>query len=171
MAASDLHVNGPAKVQVAFDGSGDTWVDLGYTEEGVDVRVEEHSEDIHTDEFGPATPRDVAYLGETAELVCNFISWDITNMDTVESRHRSGKTTGAVPASCIGTLYFAGSKYISVRYLASQRCGLTTEKYRQFLYCTVRGAIPFRVGTRVTRMAVTFRAIPRNEVLYTLVAS
>lgn len=167
MAASDLHVNGPAKVQVNF---GSSWVDLGYTENGVDVRLEELNEDVFSDEFGPSVPADVAYLGETAELVCSFISWDITNMENVEARFRSAKTLGAVPTNCIGTLYFAGTKYFGVRYLASTRCGLTAERYRQFDYAMAPGSISFTVGTRVTRRQITFRAIPRSGVLYTLVS-
>ena len=166
MAVSDLHVNGPAKVQANF---GSAWVDLGYTEEGVDVELEEHHEDIHSDEFGPATPVDIAYLGETADLRFSFISWDRTNMDTVESRFRSGKTVGAVDADCTGTLYFAGSKYIGIQYLAAQRCGLVLERYRRFPYAIVSGMISTKVGTRVSRMSVTLHAIPQNEVLYSFV--
>lgn len=171
MAATDLHVNGPALVQISNDGS--TWVNLGYTEDGVDVELMEHNEDIFTDYSGPQTPHDVAYLGETADIRCSFVSWDESTMMTVESRFRSSasKTVGSITESCIGTLYFAGSKYIGVRYLSSARCGLTTEKYRQFLYATVRGAIGLRAGTRITRMQVSFHAIPRSNVLYTLESS
>ena len=167
MAASDLHVNGPALVQVDL-GLG--WVPLGYTEEGVDVELEEHHEDIHSDFRGPATPHDIAYLGETADIRCNFISWCGSTMNAVESRFRSNtKTVGAVDANCIGTLYFAGAKSIGVRYQAAQRCGLVLEQFRQFASAIVGGVISTRVGTRVSRMIVSFHAIPRSEVLYTIV--
>lgn len=167
MASTDLHVNGPAEIQVSF---GSAYVGLGYSEDGVQVDPREHQEPIYSDHLGPMIPADIQYLGESALIRATLIQYDRSNMETLESRFRSGKTAGTVPQSCIGTLYFAASKYIGVQYGSTARCGLSAEKYKQFPYATVQDVMSFRVGTRVTRITVTFFAIARDGLLYNNIA-
>jgi len=172
----DLHVNGPALIELNLSaGSGD-WVKLGYSEDGVRCELQAYHEDIYADFYGPNVPADVAFMGQTAMIMANLISWDDTILKQIEARlHLNGQSgftvpeVGQVRAADIGTLIFSAGLGFQIRYTSSTRTGLAAEPYRQFVAGYLADSLPFSVGTRVTRVPISVRCIPRNNVLYTRV--
>jgi len=164
MAYQDLHVNGPAKVQVALTGS--SYSDLGVTEDGVEPQLRIFHEDVITDDNGPAMATDVQFMGAEARIRLPMIRWDESTMRIVEGAIRSN-TGGTFDATEIGTLLIAGSNYFSLRIQSSQRSGLVLESPITFPYAFPVDSVDFKLGTRVTRKQLVFRAIWYAGTLYT----
>ncbi len=164
MASTDLHVNGPAFIQVAFGGN---FQDLGVTVDGPDVEQDGNYEDVIGDDAGPFVPTDVQYFGEVATIRTEMIRWDDSVMRSVEGRIL-GQAPGPVgpPRSGvhflrdIGTLLIAGGQFMALQYTSAARTGLPKEPFRQFLCVYPLGVISYKPATRVTRKTITWRAIP-----------
>lgn len=164
MAYTDLHVNGPAIVQVALTGG--SYSNFGITEDGVDAEIRTYHEDVNTDDSGPGVPGDVQFFGEDATIRLNLIRWDNSVMNRVLALIRSG-STGQFAAADIGTLMIAASKYMSLKITSTARTGMTAEPSLTFPYVWLSDSVTMKVGTRVSRYGMTFRAVPVNGVLYT----
>lgn len=167
MAATDLHVFGPALVNVALDGS--TYTALGYSADGVRITLNSYSEDVISDDSGPAVPGDIQWMGQDARIVMDMVRFDKTTMEILKRRLRTSAVSseGLVPAAAVGTLLVTGGLYFGLQIYPNQRTGLTAELPYKFPVCNVEGAIESPVGTRVRRTSLVFRAIPQGGTLYT----
>lgn len=164
MALTDLHVNGPAKVRVALTGG--SYTDLGYTEDGVEISPQVFHEDVQSDDYGPAMPADVQFMGAEFRISLPMVRWDATVMNAVLAWLRSGSTF-TFGMTDIGTLMVSNGKYMGLQISGTARSSGTTEPTHTFTYAWPIGDQPLKVGTRVSRHRLTFRAIFVNGVLAT----
>lgn len=164
MAATDLHVFGPALVEIGLTGGAT--VGFGYTVEGVRIRIEQGFEDVMTDDAGFHMPGDVQWGGQTATIEAELIRWDEALFRTLEAAIR-GRSGGAITSADIGTLMLAGARYFTARISGSQRTGLPAEDPYRFSAVWPIGEISSNHGTRVSRRQLSLRAIPINGILYT----
>ena len=163
MAYTDLHVNGPARVNVALTGGA--YSNFGFTEDGVEITPTIYHEDVPTDDYGPSMPGDVQFMGAEFKISLPMVRWDLSVMNSVLAFIRSS-TVGAFSSAEIGSLMIAGGKYMGLRIVSSARSGGSTEPTHVFPYAWPVGDIPFKVGTRVTRHRITFRAIYNSGTLF-----
>jgi len=169
MASTDLHVNGPAFIQVAIDGS--SYNAFGVTVDGPDIEEDGNFENVYADDLGPFLPTDVQYFGQLATIRTEMMRWDESVLRQILGRIRA-RAGGNYVSNDIGTLLIAGNQYIGLQYASSARTGLPREQGRRYPCCFPVGAVPFKPGTRVTRYTITFAAIvnPAVGVLYQNVA-
>ena len=163
MAHTDLHVNGPALVQVALNGSA--YSNLGYTDDGVRATINTYHEDVMTDDYGSSIPGDVQFMGQDANISLPMVRWDAATMASVLGLIRNN-SAGAHLQADIGTLLIAGSKFMGLRIQAIQRTGLTAEPVHTFAYAFPIQSAELSLSTRVSRINLTFRAIAVNGTLY-----
>ena len=168
MALTDLHVNGPATIQIDLTGNQTSFQNFGFTEDGVDVEIQGGFEDVNTDDAGPFVPGDVQFMGEVGIITLNMIRWDDNLMFQVLGRVGS-LAAGLALATDVGTLIKTGLHFLNLRILANARTNLVLERKHTFPQVYLEGSHSFRVGTRVTRRALRFRALPTAGVLYTSV--
>ncbi len=175
MAATDLHVNGPAFIDVALDGNLN-FSRLGVTVDGPDVDLDGNYEDVFGDDAGPFVPTDVQYFGEVATIRTELIRWDEPFLRRVLGRivpNPAGVLT--FPDADVGTLVLEPSRignnnnHYALRYASSARTGLNREQARLFPACYPMGSVAYKPGTRVHRYTITWRAIPFEGNLYRFV--
>lgn len=73
-------MNGGALVSVKLSGS---YVTIGYTQDGVNLHLQQFLEEIMTDVFGTRTPQDFQDMGMMATIDIPFIAIDSTDFLTV----------------------------------------------------------------------------------------
>ena len=171
MASIDLHVNGPAFIEVAFGANG-SFTRLGVTVDGPDVEEDGNYEDVTGDDAGPFIPTDVQFFGVVATIRTEMIRWDDALMRNVEGRIKNS-SAGLHTLKDIGTLLIAGDQIMKMRYTSAARTGLPLEPFRQFEAAYPLGVISYKPATRVTRKTINWRAIPLTPIvdgkLYTIV--
>lgn len=104
--AKTIQVDGIATIQVCI-ANGGTLADLGYTINGVEIREETFSEDIHGDQNGgdAGPPIDVEVYGEIHRIQLTLSKWDEAVANIIRA-NVAGGTAGVPPTP--GTLLFAG---------------------------------------------------------------
>lgn len=166
MASTDLHVNGPAFIQISLGNQ--SYSPFGVTIDGPDIEDDGNYEDVFGDDMGPFLPTDVQFMGQLATIRTEMIRWEETLLRRILGR--INKTWGGIhkPAD-IGTLMIAGNNFFGLQYTSSARTGLPREASRRYPCVYPIGAVPFKPATRVTRFTITWRAIvnPVFGVLYT----
>ena len=188
MAIIPMHINGPAKVDIDFNAEDlvFTGVDkgtvgeavLGFTEEGVDVKITIGTFEWFTDQNSTVMPGAVLYTGQVADIELILIRWNESVLD-IASRVLLGiGTTGTASSNTkiIGRQIFSAeaedkaetiegvnrtSKLIIV---STARTGLPTEKRYEFPNAYMMGTQEFTLGTRVTKMKVQFRCLAQDQV-------
>jgi hypothetical protein len=108
-------VNGPAIVSVKISSA---YVTLGYTQDGVDLRLMQHLEEIITDVFGPRVPQDLQDMMMDAHIGIPFIAIDRTDLITV--LNVGDKTTNIDGTSNSPGLVLGAGGYGQVLGIASQ---------------------------------------------------
>jgi len=110
MAGKLIMVDGPVNVYVAGPANG-TLLDLGYTENGVEVHEQPYFYDVHGDENGgdSGPPIDTQYMGEV-----HVIRMTLTKFNPVTARAIKVRVAGSTPGTPAtpGTVMFqAGKEY------------------------------------------------------------
>ena len=85
MAIDGYMVNGTAFVYVGT-GAGNALQLLGYTDQGVEMSVDEFKEPIMTDLYGNRVPQDYQDMGMSARITVNLIACDRTVLASVIGR-------------------------------------------------------------------------------------
>lgn len=83
---------------VKFNG-----VDLGFSRDGVTVRLDPRWHDIFSDDFGGAegAPADVQILGVTGTVICDLVKYDLASVEALTG-FSGGGSVGNIPV--LGTL-------------------------------------------------------------------
>ncbi len=143
------HVNGSAFVWVSFNGV--TYERLGFTDNGVDINVQQNKGEIITDVFGPMTPQDFQDFGLTARVVCPFIYTDRAILDQV---------LAVGDASAIGEMNTPGLVVGVNGYTIGVYIEAPFDLPWTFLNCTVRPGFGSRLGVKANVFRLEFQAWP-----------
>jgi hypothetical protein len=156
-------VNGPAIV-TANIGASHAYVVIGYTQDGVDVAIQQMLEEIMTDVFGPRVPQDYQDMMMKCRITCPFIALDRTQfLLLLNAGDKTGNTDGT--SNSPGLVLGAGG-YSFVLSIASQ---FDAAGGYWFASTFVRDdKIASKLGTKVSPIRCNFEAIPKAS--YTAVA-
>jgi hypothetical protein len=157
--AEVIVVNGPALISVGL-GSMQALESLGYSEDGVEVSLTFNTEDVRVDTFA-TTAFDVQHFLEEATITASLVVYDTSVLDAVKARG-FGMTAGTMPAA--GTLMVAqGYTYPLIVQATPNPNGVFNGACIKFpnCYCTNWSE---KRGTRATRVNVTWRALPEQQV-------
>ena len=92
MAITGYTVNGAGLVVAKISGS---YVTIGYTQDGTELTLRQHLEEIMTDVFGTRVPQDFQDMMMEASLSIPFIAIDATDLLTLMNLgDKSGNTDG-----------------------------------------------------------------------------
>jgi hypothetical protein len=159
MAVGPYHINGPALVYVGTGSSGALEL-LGFTKDGVDVRVTEHSKTIQTDLFGgdEGPPQDMQIFGQSAVLNIPLIASDRTVLTKVESR---GDRTAAGQISTPGTVA-GGGVAVGTAGNIYFACAFTSaaDTPWKFAACYLKPDFNTRLGSVIAPFVLQLIAIP-----------
>ncbi len=155
--ASQLHVNGPCQIQVSTSPTG-SLSSLGYTVDGVDPSVEDMTQEVFCDIFGPKVPFDEILLLQVAHISARVEFYDETVMKKMRSQIYAG-TEGTAAGFLPGTLYGASGNYMRVN-LSPSGGGTAGEPYYNFLYARITGARKVKLSVINTVYDLTWFAIP-----------
>jgi len=152
MAIGGYHINGPADLSTGT-GSAGALETLGYTgqQQGVDVEVQEVTEEILTDIFGGRVPNDLLYYGEIATIRVPLIASDRTVLKKVLSR--GDRTTAGLlstPALVLG----AGG------YLYRVAVASPADEPWNFAACYLRPGYNVKLRAGPEPFVLTFLALP-----------
>ena len=158
-------------VQPNYAGAANIKVDagagleqLGYTENGAEISVQQYTLDVPGDENGgdAGPPIDVQHMGETAEIRLTMTKWETTVADKIAARIAGG-TTGTPYAT--GTMMFNESK----TYRLLVHTPTTPMNFPRVIF---KGAIEINKGTKFSRFIVTATAYKNGSgVLYNATTS
>lgn len=165
MSYNTIHVHGAFAPEIALNGNLGTLVPFGLTMEETTLTPTAFFEDVKADASG-AGISDIQFLGAECLIRMTLIRWDEGLLSSIRAR-LNGLTDGIIPWNCIGTLLGAGGYFMGLRLPASQRCGLPAELPWTFPTVTLVGDSPLTIGTRTSRVALTFRAVNYTGVLFT----
>jgi hypothetical protein len=131
-------VNGPALVYIGPQGATGSLSYLGYTEDGADVSVRHHYDEIKGDVGGHNIPQDLQDMGMDARIRLRLVAYDLA---VLQSYRSIGMVDGEQPA--IGRL--VGSNNEANRLVIAS----ADEPWR-FLCTVCRDAQSARIGVRKT---------------------
>jgi hypothetical protein len=160
--ATTFHVFGPARIDVVVTGvTGGPLQRLGYTEEGGTVALVSGYEDVMADFAGGFIPGDVQYMGQIANIVCPFVTWDNTYMNAFLAGI-AGATPGLILAKDLGRLMLASNGKFGLKITPDLqvRNGAGAEPSWFFPCVYITSEVPMRLGTKVTRAPLTAKALP-----------
>ncbi len=186
MAVIPIHVNGPARIDLGFSDEINAEfgavpgavLPFGFTEDGVDIKVNLGTFDWHTDQTSNLIPGSVLYIGQTAEISAVMIRWDDFFLQTAAQIIQGPGFDGEVPSSftsLIGRHIFSAeatdeeqqdagvNRTLSLEVTSIKRTGLPRERGYKFLNVHMMDAQQFKLGIRATRMNIKFRAIPQDQ--------
>lgn len=150
-------VNGPAIVFTGTGGGG-ALLELGYTDQGVDIEILENKLEIITDLLGPMTPQDWQEMGMLARIVCPLIAMDRSVLATVTGRSdRVALGEIGSPGLVLGMNGFAFRVGIASLY----------DVPWSFTTCLLRPRFGTRLATKANPFRVEFIAWPFVPVSYT----
>lgn len=90
MAIIATHVSGPALVYIRFGPTG-ALRQLGISQDGVDVEVNNHDEPVMTDAAGPSLPADIQDTGQDAMIRFGLSAYDYDMLVKVRTRGNAAK--------------------------------------------------------------------------------
>jgi hypothetical protein len=149
VAIDGFTVNGSAVVSVGTGAAG-ALETLGYTDQGVDIDIQELTEDILTDVSG-RSPQDVQLMGMTARIIVNLIAMDRTVF---------AKITGRGDRSTVGQTSTPGTILGANNYLFRVGIASPLDTPWSFPTCLVRPGYGTRLATKVHPFRIEFFAIP-----------
>lgn len=140
-------------------GSADAMLLLGIpSENGARVEIVDNTEQVYTDTYGPYVPFDEQHFLQHAIIRVELVNY--VEAVLVDMRGRAflaggdaGSTEGRQADA--GLLWGAGSKYFRF-YIASPALAIPYN----FPKTRLLDAIPFNMGTRVTRWNLVLKAVP-----------
>lgn len=142
-----VHVNGPALLQVGFNGGA--LQDLGVSESGVDWVVHLYDEPIKADTAGPMMAADVQDMGMDAEGSVRMVFWDDSVLEGCLQRNNA-PAPGQLGS--IGIPIGLGGDAIRLVITSDQ------DLPHRFLTCIVRGPQRKRLSTRYATYDLRFYA-------------
>jgi hypothetical protein len=100
--AHTINVAGAAEIKISVDNAG-TLGSLGYTHDGAQITFRGYFHKVYSDSLGgvEGSPRDYAYLAETADIALRLTKYDSTVAEMLFKRDLSGAV--GVPSGA-GTL-------------------------------------------------------------------
>lgn len=159
MAVGGYMVNGPALCYVGTGSSGALEL-LGFSREGVDIRVQEFTREIYTDLFGgdAGPPMDMQTFGQMANLTIPLIAADRAVLTKVESR---GDRTAAGQISTPGTV-LGGGVAVGASGNIYFSCAFTSaaDTPWKFAACYLKPDFNTRLGAQVAPFVLQLIAIP-----------
>ena len=158
MAIDGFTVNGPALFYTGTGAVGALEL-LGYTENGVDVRITEHSEPVMTDIFGTQIPHDFQDMGMSAEVRVPLIAMDRTVFLKVIGK---GDRTTVGLLNTPGMLKGQGGHAFRIGIAAP------ADSPWSFTKAILRPDTQLRLATKAHPLVLTFFAIPFSA--YTVTA-
>ncbi len=185
MAVIPLHVNGPARIEIrnVFDFTPrgaeispiPGFLVLGFTVEGVDPQIEFGLFEWNTDQYGTHVPGAILFIGQMGKIDMELIRWNQRVLDEFVAIFPF-IDAGNSNTSVIGKQIFSGEAISrdpdtaginltpSLRIESQKLTGLNQEVAYEFFNCYVLPPQAFRLGTRVTRMKLTVRCLPQDQV-------
>ena len=135
-------------------------IELGYSSDGVQIRIEPRWIDIHSDDFGGAAgaPADSQMAGALAFVTVDFVKYESAEVQKLTSFEKAG-TTGVLPQ--YGTLMRQESEFATL---------LLDGKNEDWTFATafVRQALEVNNGTRFSTFLVGFECWVNNSTSRTL---
>lgn len=157
MGVAACHINGPALISVGEAGINGPLYQLGISEEGVSIVVNEYDEPIHTDKSGQHVPDTLQDFGQDALIRLKLIFYDLDVLNYVRSKRSPiGKDGHSTTRG--GLVFSNDAKTMGMRVVITSQ---TDEPWR-FFFCTPRGPRGGVVGTRKTVHDMSFYAIQRE---------
>lgn len=147
-----FHVNGPAVIWCADQGLAGALVQLGISEDGVGITLQQHDEPIMTDDAGTRIPHDLQDMGEDALIDFRLVYYDLDVLRRIRRRRMLPGAGINQPARGVPIFTALGGFRLAIQ-------SDTDEPWR-FFFCTTRGAQRARVGTRRTAWDMSVYAIP-----------
>lgn len=147
-------VNGPAVIRVGLQGVGqvDALADVGITENGPSIQVDNLEEPVQADNAGPQMPADLQDMGKVATIRFGLPIYDLAVLTAWFLSKQSGGSEGQIMAP--GTLIYAGGK--GFRLIISSP---TDNQPWRFFYTRVKSC-SLRPGTKYNVYDVALEAIP-----------
>lgn len=159
MAIGGYTISGPALVYTGTGSAGALEL-LGFTKDGVDVKITEHSRPIHTDlmggEDGPAM--DLQVFGQSATLSIPLTAPDFAVLTKIQSRgDRTAAGQISTPGLVVGggaAVGAAGNYFFTVGITST---GMTPWK---FAACYLSPDFSVRLSSRLNPFVLQLIAIP-----------
>jgi hypothetical protein len=167
--ATTLHVNGRADIYIGTQASANPSSLLGWTVDGVEISTNHYTEDVYTDNKGQHIPEDIQNFGTDARITVDLIKYDATVLAGITDRlATSSNGIDGNELTKAGELMYACNDLISVGIKRTQTQACENAEPEQgpsttgwtFPYAYLADERSWKVGTRVTRHRLTFRAIP-----------
>lgn len=154
--AITVHRAGKTLVKIDVSAALDTWQDLGYTRDGVDISEQPFYLDVHGDENGgdAGPPIDTQHLGEIHTVTCMLTKWDKTVENAIRNALRESSTPGTLPTP--GQFMIQDSEYFKVGLAAADP--MTETQDRTYQYCIVRQPKTLNKGTKHEVLLFVFEA-------------
>lgn len=157
--ALEVHVHGPALLLVTQEGgANNTLEQLGYTRDGVRVRVEGLFEEVRCDQTGgeAGLPVELLYHGDRAIVELELTKWDALVADKIAKRLSLWTgSVGVIPPA--GQLVFAtGNAYRLV--IAPGRQGVVGWDFPRAI---PQQPLQINKGSRASVMFITFQCYPK----------
>lgn len=152
MPKLEYHVNGPAVVHVGESGVSGPLKQLGISEDGVTIIVNEYDEPIHTDKSGQHVPDELQDFGQDALIRMKLVLYDLDVLRYV----RSKRAVKEGVSSNRGRLVFGQGGGLRVVITSD-----SDEPWR-FFFATPRGPRGATVGTRKSVQDLSFYCIQRE---------
>jgi hypothetical protein len=149
MAIDGFCVNGTALVSVGT-GSAGALETLGYTDQGVDIEIEELTNDIITDVMGMA-PQEVQSMGMIARITVPLIAVDRTVL---------AKITGRGDRTTVGLVNTPGLLLGTNSHLFRVGIAAPLDTPWSFSKCFMRPGFGAKLATKANPFRVQFTAIP-----------
>jgi hypothetical protein len=156
---------------IAFYSSGPVLVnydsvDLGYTEDRVEITVQPFFDDIHTDSWGGlAGPfADRQLLGAVAAINCMLTKFDDAAVQKLSSFIDQAGTAGVVGSAKLGEFIYQDSMYAALDLKST-----LTGSSLKFEFAHLSGAFSFNSSTRHRRYQLQFLTRmddPCSRILY-----
>ena len=143
-------LNGSAIVSVGTGTLG-ALETVGYSDNGVDIAVQENKAEILTDIFGPMTPQDFQDMGMTARIVVPFIAVDTSVLNKILDRgDRTSSGQVNTPGLVIGMAGYAFRLAIASPFWSPW----------SFSYCVVRPGFGTKLAVKANVFRMEFYAWP-----------
>lgn len=150
MSIDGFMVNGSALLYTGTGGGGALEL-LGYTDNGVRMRVIENYSDIISDVFGPMTPHDIQQMGMVANISVPLIACD---------RSVLAKVTGRSNRAAVGQIGTPGLVMGVAGYAFRVGIASPADNPWSFPYCITRPGFDTQLATKANPFVLEFFAWP-----------
>lgn len=161
---SQGYVPGPCQIFAGVGNAG-AYVFVGYSEDGVKIRLNASYEDIVSDFGGPVKPVDAQFMGEDGYFMMTLNKYNEAVLQTILKRRvGSGVTAGAIEANGLGSLMVAQGYYfpccLVAPYSVQSFQSATMVPGYTFSVCWLHDDFEVDISVRLKRPRLIFRAIP-----------